>query len=62
MTAPMPSLHYYADDAEAMARAIETRGIHPDEAGVVAYAIRALLDEIEALGVEDRSKPKGRWE
>jgi hypothetical protein len=47
---PVPSLEMYANDPQAFLHAIERRGIHPREAGVVALIIADLLAQIKELG------------
>lgn len=47
---PVPSLEIYANDPQAFLHAIERRGIHPNEAGVVALLIADLLDQVKELG------------
>lgn len=44
---PVPSLAYYADDAEALIHTIERRGIHPSEARDVIDVILDLLDRLD---------------
>ena len=52
MTAPMPSLDYYAHDAEAMIPVIERRGIHPDEVRAVVATMEGLLDALGTMPLQ----------
>lgn len=52
MNAPMPSLHFYASDVDALIATAEDRGIHPDETGVVMRVMRAMMAENDRLRQE----------
>lgn len=54
MTAPMPSLHFYANDIDDLIRAIEDRGIHATETDVVLRMLTDLVSENDALRQELR--------
>jgi len=52
MTAPMPSLQFYANDIGDFICAIENRGIHPTEVGVVIRVLRGLVVDADAALVD----------
>lgn len=54
MTAPMPSLHFYANDIDDLIRAIEDRGVHPTETDVIVRAMKNLLAEAATAQCEAR--------
>jgi len=54
MNAPMPSLHFYANDIEDFIRVIGDRGIHATETDVVERTLSDLLRENDALRQELR--------
>lgn len=54
MTAPMPSLQFYANDIGDFICAIEDRGIHPTEVGVVIRVLRDLVVDVDAALREAR--------
>jgi len=54
MTAPMPSLQFYANDIGDFICAIEDRGIHPTEVGVVIRMLRNMVTDNDALRREAR--------
>lgn len=54
MTAPMPSLQFYANDIDDLICAIEDRGIHPTEVGVVIRMLRNMVTDNDALRREAR--------
>ena len=54
MTAPMPSLHFYANDIDDLIRAVEERGVHPTETDVIVRAMKDLLAEAATARREAR--------
>lgn len=50
MTAPVPSLDFYAYDTEALIRVISERGVHPSEVHVVVRELKALYAENDDFG------------
>ena len=54
MTAPMPSLRFYANDITDFICAIEDRGIHPTETDVVVRVLRDLVTDAEGARREAR--------
>jgi len=54
MTAPMPSLHFYANDIDDLIRAVEERGVHPTETDVIVRAMKDLLAEAATAQREAR--------
>lgn len=54
MTAPIPSLHFYANDIDDFMRAIADRGIHATEVDVVLRMLGDLSRENDALRQELR--------
>lgn len=54
MTAPMPSLHFYANDIDDLIRAVQERGVHPTETDVIVRAMKDLLAEAETARREAR--------
>lgn len=54
MTAPLPSLHFYANDIDDFVRAIADRGIDATETDVVLRMLTDLASENDALRQELR--------
>lgn len=54
MNAPIPSLHFYANDIDDFIRAISDRGIHDTETDVVLRMLTDLSHENDALRQEVR--------
>lgn len=54
MSAPSPSLHFYANDVDDFARAIAERGVHPTEVDVVLRMLTDLMRANDALRQELR--------
>lgn len=54
MTAPLPSLRFYANDVDDFIRVVAERGIHPTEVDAVVRMLTTLRDETEAAQREAR--------
>jgi hypothetical protein len=57
MTAPMPSLHFYANDIDDLIRAVEERGVHPTETDVI---VRAMKDQLAETATAQREAREAR--
>lgn len=54
MTAPLPSLRFYANDVDDFIRVVAERGVHPTEVDAVVRMLTTLRDETETAQREAR--------
>jgi len=61
MTAPMPSLRFYANDVDDFIRVVAERGVHQTEADAVVRMLTTLRDANDALQREVREATTYRY-